>query len=63
MVSKMFKNHWKFCVCGFFGIMHQEELQSIVRRMHSKEIVLSEVKRNAISIVTAGSNLIGTVEG
>ena len=46
--------------------MYLEELQSTIRRNDSLEIAQSavkRVKRNAIYVVTAGCDLIGTVEG
>ena len=43
--------------------MHKGEMHSTVEEMHSKEIAQSMVKRNAIYMVIARSDLIETVEG
>ena len=63
VVSRMFQDHCKFCVCGVLGQCTKENYNLQYGDMNSKEIAQSAVKWNAIFIVAPGSDLIETVEG
>ena len=60
--SRMFKDQSKLCACGFLGnvlrrIAIYNKETCILSRLHK-----SAIKRKTIYIVTAGPDLIGTVE-